>query len=43
MAKFSLGKPITIGGQEIVVVRDVLGSLQTDKGTDTYSIVEPRG
>lgn len=43
MAKFSLGKPITIGGHEIVVVRDVLGSLQTEKGTDTYSIVEPKG
>lgn len=43
MANFSLGKPITIGGQEIVVVRDVLGSWQADKGTDTYSIVEPKG
>ncbi|NVL48614.1 hypothetical protein F2S72_01215 [Pseudomonas syringae pv. actinidiae] len=42
MANISLGKPITIGGQEIVVVRDVLGSLQTDKGNDTYSVVEPR-
>ena len=31
MANFSLGKPITIGGQEIVVVRDVLGSLQDEK------------
>lgn len=43
MANFSLGKPISIGGQEIVVVRDVLGSLQADKSTDTYSIVEPKG
>ena len=31
MARFSLGKPITIGGEEVVVVRDVLGSLQADK------------
>lgn len=43
MANFSLGKPITVGGQEIVVVRDVVGSLQADKGKDTYSVVEPRG
>lgn len=43
MANFSLGKPITIGGQEVVVVRDVLGTLQADKGNDTYSVVEPRG
>lgn len=44
MANFSLGKPITISGQEVVVVRDVvLGSLQAEKGADTYSIVEPKG
>lgn len=43
MAKFSLGKPITIGGEEVVVVRDVLGSLQADKATETFAIVEPRG
>lgn len=42
MAKFSLGKPITIGGEEVVVVRDVLGSLQADKATETFAIVEPR-
>ena len=43
MANFSLGKPITIGGQEIVVVRDVLGSLQDEKSSVTYSVVEPKG
>ncbi|HEC1425407.1 TPA: hypothetical protein R1W95_002213 [Pseudomonas aeruginosa] len=43
MARFSLGKPITIGGEEVVVVRDVLGSLQADKASETFAIVEPRG
>jgi hypothetical protein len=43
MARFSLGKPLTIGGEEVVVVRDVLGSLQADKSSETYAIVEPRG
>lgn len=43
MAKFSLGKPITIGGTEVVVVRDVLGSLNADKTTETFSLVEPKG
>ncbi|WP_121498440.1 hypothetical protein [Pseudomonas aeruginosa] len=43
MARFSLGKPITIGGEEVVVVRDVLGALQADKASETFAIVEPRG
>lgn len=43
MARFSLGKPITIGGEEVIVVRDVLGSLQADKASETFAIVEPRG
>lgn len=42
MANFSLGKPITIGGQEVVVVRDVVGSLQAEKSKDTFSIVEAK-
>jgi len=43
MAKFSLGKPMLIGGEEVVVVRDVLGAMQTDKASETYSMVEPKG
>lgn len=43
MARVSLGKPITIGGVEVVVVRDVLGSLPADKASETFAILEPIG
>jgi hypothetical protein len=43
MKKFSLGKPIEIDGNEVIVVRDILGSHQADKATDTYSMVAPNG
>jgi hypothetical protein len=47
MAKISLGKPITIGGEEVVVVRDVVGDVQKsilrDNDSDTYAIVEQKG
>lgn len=40
MANFSLGKPMQIGGEEVIVVRDVMGSMPT---ADPYSLVEPKG
>jgi hypothetical protein len=43
MASFSLGKPMQIGGEEVIVVRDILGAMQTDKASETYSMVEPKG
>lgn len=43
MAQFSLGKPITIDGEEVVVVRDVIDTHQVGKDAETYSIVEQRG
>lgn len=43
MAQFSLGKPIIIGGQEVLVVRDVLGAIQADKSTETYAMAEQAG
>ncbi|MPQ69293.1 hypothetical protein [Pseudomonas sp. MWU12-2323] len=41
--RFSLGKPISIGGVEVVVVRDVVGVVHASKDSDTFSIVEPKG
>lgn len=44
MATFSLGKPFFIGGQEVVVVRDIVGTpTQATKDPEVYSMVEPRG
>lgn len=43
MTNFSLEKPMQIGGEEVVVVRDVLGAMQTDKASETFSMVEPKG
>ncbi|MCF5460194.1 hypothetical protein, partial [Pseudomonas syringae] len=43
MEIFSLGKPITIGGEEVVVVRDVVGHVPIGKDADTYSMVEQKG
>jgi hypothetical protein len=43
MSTFSLGKPTSIGGEEVIVVRDVLGTIHADKAIETYAMVEPRG
>lgn len=43
MEIFSLGKPITIGGEEVVVVRDVVGIVTGGSEADTYAIVETKG
>ena len=43
MSRFSLGKPISIGGAEVVVVRDVVGVVHAGKDSDTFAIVEPKG
>lgn len=40
MSIFSLGKPMQIGSEEVIVVRDVLGAIPT---AETYSMVEPKG
>ena len=45
MSTFSLGKPTSIGGEEVIVVRDVLGDINNYSGLalDTYAMVEPKG
>lgn len=44
MQKFSLGKPVYIDGQEVVVVRDVVGTPgASGKDSEVFSIVEHKG
>lgn len=43
MLGFSLGKPIVIDGQEVIVVRDVVGIPSSGKDAEVFSIVEGKG
>lgn len=42
MTAFSLGKPTIIDGQEVIVVRDVVGNPHS-RDSDVFAVVEPKG
>ncbi|MFL1449349.1 hypothetical protein ACI77O_13210 [Pseudomonas tritici] len=43
MSAFSLGKPTYIGGEEVIVVRDVLGVVSNQLPNESLALVEPKG
>lgn len=42
MSTFSLGKPTTIGGEEVIIVRDVLGLGSSQLVSESLAMVEPK-